>query len=139
MSRLSSTRRVILRSTAAVPLAGLGIACGQEAAPQPSKVGPATIRFAYSAEQNEIVHFDKIVEIVKQKVPQLSVTSEVYGAGTAAVYAQILVLWAAGNAPDITQISPNNIPSFIVKSGGLAVIDDLVKRDKHDIADFWPR
>jgi multiple sugar transport system substrate-binding protein len=139
MFRLSPTRRTILRSTAVVPLAGLGIACGQQPGPQPSQVGPAAIRFAYSAEQNEIVHFDRIVEIVKQKVPQVTVASEVYGAGTAAVYAQILVLWAAGTAPDITLISPNNIPSFIEKSGGLAVIDDLVKRDKHDVGDFWPR
>ena len=103
------------------------------------QVGPATIRFAYSAEQNEIVHFDKIVDIVKQKVPQVTVTSEVYGAGTAAVHAQILVLWAAGTAPDITQISPNNIPPFVQKSSGLAAIDDLVKRDRHDVNDFWPQ
>jgi multiple sugar transport system substrate-binding protein len=137
------TRRTVLRSAAGAaavaPLAVLGVACGQEAASQPSKVAAATLRFAYSAEQNEIVHFDKIVEVVRQKVPQLTVTSEVYGAGTNAVHAQILVLWAAGTAPDITQISPNNIPSFVQKSTGLAVIDDLVKRDKHDVADFWPQ
>ena len=120
------------------PVAALAAAC-TAAGPRPSEVAPATIRFAYSAEQNEIVHFDKIVDIAKQKLPQVAVTSEVYGAGTAAVHAQILVLWAAGTAPDITQIAPNNIPPFAQKSSGLAVIDDLVKRDRHDVNDFWPQ
>ena len=133
------SRRTVLGSAAAPALAALAAACGQEASPRPSNVAPATLRFAYSAEQNEIVHFDKIVDVVKQKVPQLTVTSEVYGAGTAAIQAQILVLWAAGTAPDITQIAPNYIPPFVQKSSGLAGIDDLVKRDKHDVADFWPQ
>ena len=136
------SRRAMLRVTLGVASAspvGVLAACGQEATPRQNNVPAATLRFAYSAEQNEIVHFDKIVEIAKAKFPQLTITSEVYGAGTAAVHAQILVLWAAGTAPDITQISPNNIPPFVQKSQGLAVIDDLVKRDKHDINDFWPQ
>jgi multiple sugar transport system substrate-binding protein len=115
------------------------VACGQEAVAPSAKLAPTTLRFAYSAEQNEIVHFDRIVEVVRQKVPPLTVTSEVYGAGTAAIQQLILVLWAAGTAPDVTQIAPNYIPSFVQKSSGLMAIDDLVKRDKHDVADFWPQ
>jgi multiple sugar transport system substrate-binding protein len=39
----------------------------------------------------------------------------------------------------VTAIGPQNIPSFVQKSGGLAVLDDLVKRDRLDLGDFWPR
>lgn len=92
MPGLIPTRRTLLQAAAVLPLASLAAACGQESGPgsanvAASKIPPTTIRFAYSAEQNEIVHFDKIVEIAKQKVPQVAVTSEVYGAGTAAIYA----------------------------------------------------
>ena len=143
------TRRAALGAAGAgSSLTGAGLAavgalgaaaCGRETAAPTPKLPPTSLRFSYSAEQVEIQHFDKIVSLVKEKVPQLTVASEVYGAGTDAVFQQLQVLWAAGTAPDVTQIAPTNIPLFVQKSNGLAQIDDLVKRDKHDVADFWPQ
>ncbi|MBI3972401.1 MAG: sugar ABC transporter substrate-binding protein [Chloroflexi bacterium] len=140
-SRRGMTRRdvagVALPSAGAALLAAAGCA-GQQRAPSES-IGPASLRFTFSSDEGELVHWEKIVEIARAKLPQISVTKEVYEQGTDTHFAKLLVLFASGDAPDVTQIGPQNIPTFVQKSGGLVALDDLVKRDKFDLSDFWPR
>ena len=145
----SNTRRALLDRRGALFASGAGAAglavltagCvpGQTGSPAPAAtVGPAAIRFTYwggDAEEGTIQ--DRVIAAFNQKHPQIRVENSGDAAGTGPYHEKLVAQAAAGTWADVGRIQSVDMPRF-ARGGLLAPLDDLVKRDRYSLEDFWP-
>ena len=141
MVRPMSRRRWLAGATLTAGSASLAVACagpgGQSPAPA-ATVGPATIRFTYwGGDAEEISIQDRVIAAFNQKQPQVKVENGGDSAGTGPYHEKLVAQAAAGVWSDVGRIQSVDMPRF-AKGSLLQPVDDLVKRDRYSLDDFWP-
>jgi multiple sugar transport system substrate-binding protein len=136
-------RPVLVGGTLATAAAGWSLAgCGAlpaaEPGPPTSAVAPATIRFTYwGANTEEISIQDRVIAAFNQKHPQIKVENGGDSAGTGDYHNKLVAQAAAGTWSDVGRIQSVDMPRF-ARGGLLLPLDDLVRRDRYSLDDFWP-
>jgi multiple sugar transport system substrate-binding protein len=137
-TRRSSLRRGALAGGALTLAAGCapGRSAGPEAAA--ATVGPAAIRFTYwGAEPEEVSIQDRVIAAFRERHPQVRVENAGDSAGTGPYHEKLVAQAAAGTWSDVGRIQSVDMPRF-AKGGLLLALDELVRRERYALDDFWP-
>lgn len=134
-----TTRRRALAGGADALGAVVGAACGAGAtspAPGPRQLTKEsiTLTWATPGNQQELDVYTKVGERFTQAYPNIQVT----GDRAASDLTKLVSLIAGGTAPEIMFATINNWPSLAVQNVWLS-LDDLIKRDRFDLPDFFPQ
>src|SRR5688500_12956922 len=138
----SGTRRSVLAGlSAAVGTVGLGsAACGgaggttsNEAAPKQLKSGAVVQWGIEGSPQNRLDLRSKQVQMFEAKFPGIKVDQVVGGSDVNKIKATM----AAGTPYDLIRITTTQYAGFANQSA-LITLDDLIRRDKYDLKDFFP-
>ncbi len=137
------TRRQTLAATAAALAGGALAACGANGAGSPQGTGagaPAltrdniTLTWATPGNQQELDVYVKVAENFTRAHPNIQVTAD----RAASDLPKLVSLIAGGTPPDVMFATINNWPSLATQ-GVWAPLDDLIKRDRFDLPDFFPQ
>jgi multiple sugar transport system substrate-binding protein len=130
-------RQVILGGVAALGAAGLA-ACGAEtgtpAAPRQLTKDNVTLTWASPGDQAEFEVYQKVAEKFTQQHPNIKVVND----AAASDRTKMTTLMASDSLPEIISRTINDWPMFAVQNIWLP-LDDLIKRDKFDLQDFFPQ
>ncbi len=135
-----ATRRSLLHGSMASGVAAALAACGQqagqsgggEAAPKQLKSG-VTIQWGIETGQTRLDLRDRQVKMFEAKFPGSRVDQVVNGSDLNKIKSTM----AAGNPFDLIRITTTQYAGFANQSSLLA-LDDLIRRDKYDLKDFFP-
>ena len=137
------TRRRTLAATAAALAGGALAACGADGAGTPQGTGagaPAltrdniTLTWATPGNQQELEVYAKVAENFTRAHPNIQITAD----RAASDLPKLVSLIAGGTPPDVMFATINNWPSLAAQ-GVWAPLDDLIKRDRFDLPDFFPQ
>jgi multiple sugar transport system substrate-binding protein len=139
-ARGMSRRRLVAAAGAAGAGAALA-ACGaggQQAAgggtPQLTKEN-ITLTWASPGDQAEFDVYVKVSEKFTQQYPNIKVVND----APASSRDKMTALLASDSAPEILFRTINEFPAFIQPSNVWLPLDDLIKRDRFDLQDFFPQ
>lgn len=142
MTSRSMTRR---RYLALTPAAGAAIvvACtpggggGSGSAPAAGPIQPGTkVTLADSNSPDVHAIYERHFRMFEQKHP--GVTFELVSTQGQNHMEKVVSAMAAGTPYDIFRLSPNSTPT-LAERGQIRSIDDLVRRDKYDLSDFFEK
>jgi multiple sugar transport system substrate-binding protein len=119
----------------------LGAACaaggagGESAAPRTAASAPATLDFHTNQAPAPFASLEGSLNAFRQRYPQITVNVTNTAGGTYTDKLQTLI--ASGSTPDVFRLGGDVFASFYVLKA-LAQLDPLLKRDRFDLADFYP-
>ncbi len=136
------TRRRLLDGWSAAVMAAGGVALGACGVTQRgSSQGPRqltnesiTLTWASPGNQQELEVYQKVAENFTKLYPNIKVVNDAPASGLD----KMTALMASGSLPEIIFRTINDWPMFAVKNVWLA-LDDLIKRDRFDLQDFFPQ
>ncbi|HET7770356.1 MAG TPA: sugar ABC transporter substrate-binding protein [Chloroflexota bacterium] len=134
------SRRALLATTASLAGATALAACGagaDSAAPaQPSLTKDnITLTWASPGDQAELDVYIKVAEQFTQKYPNIKVVND----AAASSRDKMTALLASDSSPEIIFRTINEFPAFVLPTNVWTPLDDLIKRDKFDLQDFFPQ
>ena len=134
------TRRALLGTGTTVFGAVALAACGaggqsaQPAQPQLTKEN-ITLTWASPGDQAEFDVYTKVSEQFTQKFPNIKVVND----APASSRDKLTTLMASDSLPEIIFRTINEFPAFSMVNNIWTPLDDLIKRDKFDLQDFFPQ
>jgi multiple sugar transport system substrate-binding protein len=141
-------RRRLLQGGAALGVGGIALAAagcggtGGAATGGPAGTGPATLKagtkltFASWGAQDVVDLSQKHAAKFREKFP--GVTVDFISTASAEHNAKVTTAAASGSPIDVFYLMPGDTPNF-AEQGQIRAIDDLVKRDKYNVADFFEK
>ena len=134
------SRRAVLGSTAsfagATALAACGAGADSAAPAQPSLTKDnITLTWASPGDQAELDVYIKVAEQFTQKYPNIKVVND----AAASSRDKMTALLASDSSPEIIFRTINEFPAFVLPTNVWTPLDDLIKRDKFDLQDFFPQ
>ena len=149
LDRRPITRRRLIEGTATLSASGLALSaiagCGGAGGATTGGTvgtGPATLKagtkltFASWGAQDVVDLSQKHAAKFREKFP--GVTVDFISTTTPEHNAKVTTAAASGTPIDVFYLQPGDTPTF-AEQGQLRAIDDLVKRDKYDVADFFEK
>lgn len=135
------TRRHVTLSAGIAGSAAVLAACGATgdgaapaSAPQLTKEN-ITLTWASPGDQAEFDVYVKVAEQFTQKYPNIKVVND----APASSKDKMTTLMASDSLPEIIFRTINDFPAFVQPSNIWAPLDDMIKRDKFDLQDFFPQ
>ena len=93
-----------------------------------------TIVFWYGASQDERVAYEKMIADFERANPDIKVNAMLVPMGY--IERKLILSVAGGVPPDVVRFYAH-LGGEMMSRGGLEPLDDLIKRDKYDLADFY--
>ena len=134
------SRRALLGGAASVAGVAALAACGasgestQLAQPSLTKEN-ITLTWASPGDQAEFEVYTKVSEQFTQKFPNITVVND----KPASSRDKMTALAASDSLPEIIFRTINDFPAFVIPGNIWTPLDDLIKRDKFDLQDFFPQ
>ena len=143
-SNAGTTRRHIMLGagttgamSASLALAACGGGNGAQTAPAPRQLTKENITLTWASPGDQ-AEFDVYVK-VSEKFTQMHPNIKVVNDAPASSKDKMTTLMASDSLPEIIFRTINDFPAFVQPNNIWLGIDDLIKRDKFDIQDFYPQ
>ena len=142
--RVGATRRRLMLGagatgamSASLALAACGAGASPQTAPAPRQLTKEniTLTWASPGDQAELDVYVKVSEKFTQMHPNIKVVND----APASSKDKMTTLMASDSLPEIIFRTINDFPAFVQPNNIWLGIDDLIKRDKFDIQDFYPQ